>query len=90
MKLIYCKECDDVVRLLDEVRQCRCGRCTGRYKPESESHAEFSGPCVPFALSNRTFKLAVDTRNEDRVVPFLGWVPIINDPKFGMMREDGP
>jgi len=82
MKLLYCKECDDVVRLLDDMRWCECGKTEGRYKAESETHAEFSGPCVPFALSNSEFQVAVFGRMDNVVVPFYGWVPAINDPKF--------
>jgi hypothetical protein len=29
MKLLNCRECDDVVKLVDKVRSCECGRCTG-------------------------------------------------------------
>ena len=31
MKLVYCRKCQDVVRLFDEPRQCKCGRVGGRY-----------------------------------------------------------
>jgi hypothetical protein len=29
MKLLNCRQCDDVVKLVDKVRSCECGRCTG-------------------------------------------------------------
>ena len=87
MKLVYCRECDDVVRLFDDTRKCECGKTSGRYKPESETHAEFSGPCVPFALSNTEFQVAVFQRNKDRSIPFFGWVPTTNDPKFEDLKD---
>lgn len=46
MKLIYCRKCQDVVRLFPEVlRQCKCGACWGRYL--DDRRAEFGGkePC---------------------------------------------
>lgn len=31
MKLILCKNCQDVVRLFEDHRSCKCGKCGGRY-----------------------------------------------------------
>lgn len=31
MKLLYCRECRDVVKLYPQFRPCKCGASTGRY-----------------------------------------------------------
>lgn len=31
MKLVLCKKCQDVVRLVSEPRTCKCGACGGHY-----------------------------------------------------------
>lgn len=30
MKLLNCKKCDDVLKLVDKPRSCECGQSTGR------------------------------------------------------------
>ena len=29
MKLLNCRQCDDVLKLVDKLRSCECGRSTG-------------------------------------------------------------
>ena len=32
MKLLYCQECTDIVRLrVNQIRSCQCGKCSGEY-----------------------------------------------------------
>lgn len=31
MKLVFCTKCEDVVRLMDDYRLCKCGQSGGRY-----------------------------------------------------------
>ncbi len=49
MKLIYCRECTDVVRLFHENRRCQCGKSWGRYI--DERNAEIGGPCIPVGIA---------------------------------------
>jgi hypothetical protein len=44
MKLIFCKECQDVVKLDFAKRECKCGRSSGYY--EDSLNAVYWGPCV--------------------------------------------
>ena len=57
MKLIYCKECRDVVNLDFAQRECKCGRSKGRYI--DSLHAEIRGPCVALGISNRSLQEAI-------------------------------
>lgn len=52
MKLILCKECQDVVRLMPEKRSCKCGKCSGKYV--DSINAIYSGElAVPLGFNNR-------------------------------------
>ena len=58
MKLIYCKQCHDVVRLwADEERWCRCRQSGGRYI--NRVSAEYLGPCVPLGIDNKSLARVV-------------------------------
>jgi len=50
MKLLLCPECQDVVRLFNDWRTCRCGRVRGRYV--NDRLAEYAGPAVPLGFHN--------------------------------------
>lgn len=55
MKLLFCRECRDVINLLSEVKSCSCGKTSGKYLEDNE-HAEYSGEfAVPFAIDNFSF-----------------------------------
>jgi len=60
MKLIYCKECRDVVNLDFVERECKCGRSRGRYK--DSLNAVIMGPCVPLGISNASLQEAIRWR----------------------------
>jgi hypothetical protein len=58
MKLLFCKSCQDVIRLIDTERSCRCGSTRGRYV--NETLAVYSGAdAVPIGFANRSFARAV-------------------------------
>lgn len=42
MKLLFCRDCADVVKLQYEIRRCKCGQARGRYL-EDGWHAEVWG-----------------------------------------------
>ena len=42
MKLIVCTECWDVFKLDFEIRNCKCGKCSGRYLDDGV-HSEYRG-----------------------------------------------
>lgn len=59
MKLLFCKNCQDVIRLFeDEVRTCRCGNTSGKYINASD--AIFSGEsAIPLGFNNNTLRGAI-------------------------------
>lgn len=62
MKLIYCMQCNDVVKLRGKERTCYCGASGGRYLDELK--AEFFGPCVPLGFANTSFAIALKNQPE--------------------------
>lgn len=60
MKLVLCRVCQDVVRLFDEPRWCKCGECGGQYVDEDGLNALYWGrDAVPLGFSNPTLAEAV-------------------------------
>lgn len=58
MKLLFCKACQDVIRLISTERRCRCGKTRGRYV--DDIHAVYSGrDAVPLGFKNSIFAWAV-------------------------------
>lgn len=70
MKLVYCRECTDVVRLFHEIRRCRCGKSWGRYT--DERNAEIGGPCIPVGIAWASFAAALAgyRKSSDRSIRF--------------------
>ena len=58
MKLILCAHCQDVVRLINELRHCQCGKCWGRYI--DEINVEVSNNSVVLGFSNSSLMEAVN------------------------------
>lgn len=65
MKLILCKECEDVIKLQYEMRFCKCKKSYGKYV--KDAYAEYAGPCVPLGLQN--LSLATAIRNQPLFSP---------------------
>lgn len=64
MKLIFCKVCEDVVRLDRKERTCECQSCGGRYL--SPVLAEYWGEsAVPLSIDTESLKMAVSQRPEN-------------------------
>jgi hypothetical protein len=56
MKLIRCKKCNDVVRLIESKwRTCECGKSGGQYNKDFMS-ATVGGDCEIIGISNLMFK----------------------------------
>ena len=64
MKLIFCTECQDVVKLVkDKIKKCKCGRCSGKYI--DGLNAWYSGDSViPLGFSNPSFIEAIHKQPE--------------------------
>jgi hypothetical protein len=53
VKLLNCKKCDDVLKLVDKPRSCECGQSTGRTGPAGAAGTETvttSGPARIFEI----------------------------------------
>ena len=68
MKLLYCRNCHDIVRLSHRLKSCECGLCKGMYS--DERHAQYTGEfAIPVGIANESFTDAIanqpKTSNED-------------------------
>ena len=63
MKLIYCRACQDIMKLTMETRYCACGRSWGKYL-KGGSRALISSTSVPLAIENIPFDVALQKRDE--------------------------
>lgn len=53
MKLIFCKSCEDVVRLIQgEERFCKCGKCSGKYTDKLNAWYKGGDFVVPLGFLN--------------------------------------
>ncbi len=64
MKLLLCKNCQDVIRLVqEEVRTCRCGKVSGKYINDLD--AIYSGDdAIPLGFANSTLVEAIVNQPE--------------------------
>lgn len=58
MKLIFCKNCGDIVKLTFRIRKCFCKLSKGKYQRDG-LNAFAEGPCVPIGILNTSFLVAV-------------------------------
>jgi hypothetical protein len=62
MKLIFCRECQDIRKLLSAAFvTCQCGQSGGHYLADG-LNAEVWGPCVPLGFNNTELATAVRNR----------------------------
>lgn len=58
MKLLYCLDCQDVLKIINELqRTCKCGACTGILAAD-ELTATVTGPCQVLGVGSRSVALA--------------------------------
>ena len=63
MKLFFCPHCQDVMKLQDEERACKCGRSWGRYV--DGLNATIGGSAVPIGFGNGSLADALEARPDD-------------------------
>ena len=67
MKLLYCKKCDSVVRLVTQHGQCECGHCWGRYT--DDLNAEYYGMwAVKLWFDNHSFALRIHKNANENIL----------------------
>lgn len=59
MKLLLCMNCQDIVRLMPELRFCKCGRVCGMYEAD-EHHAVTNGVGIDMAIANPSLVNAIN------------------------------
>jgi len=58
MKLLFCKNCEDIFKLHEEIKRCKCGRTYGRYI--DKKYAEYFGEyAVPLGFNNYNFAIKI-------------------------------
>lgn len=76
MKLIFCKNCHDVVKLgsWGGPRFCQCGKSWGQYEPDG-LQGVIGGEAIALGLDNFTLAEAIRNRPEDGMGPGINaWV----------------
>jgi hypothetical protein len=58
MKLLFCLECQDIVRLSPERRSCRCGRAWGQYLEDHQTTVQTRNS-LSIALAGPDFDRAI-------------------------------
>jgi hypothetical protein len=53
MKLLFCKSCQDIVRMMAEPRECKCGAVGGRYLDDLDA-VYYGDDAIPMGASNPT------------------------------------
>jgi hypothetical protein len=62
LKLIFCKACSDVIRVLFQRRTCICGASWAVLLDKDGLRAEIGGDAVALGISNDSFTRAVKSR----------------------------
>ena len=63
MKLLYCNNCRDIVKLYRTTRTCHCGATGGHYKVDG-LNAVYYGPAIPLGFANSSFRKALRSQPE--------------------------
>lgn len=63
MKLLFCKNCEDIIRLIpNRERFCQCGATSGLYRSDGY-HADYIGEqAVPLFIDNESLLEAIQNR----------------------------
>lgn len=88
MKLVYCKDCQDVFNLTETERSCSCGKTRGRTLDRKKIIV--SKDAIPLGIEDAPFKYAVRKRRPSGIGGnFVAFVlPHVNDGLKYYERED--
>lgn len=64
MKLLLCTECQDVIRLIDIKRTCRCGKIGGKYT-DNINAIYFGDTAIPIGFANSTLIKAINNQSKE-------------------------
>lgn len=58
MKLLFCNECQDVIRLIKTKRTCKCGKVGGKYIDDLNA-VYFGETAMPIGFANNSLRRAI-------------------------------
>lgn len=67
MKLLYCRKCDSIVRLITQHRQCECWHCGGRYIDELNAIFYWK-QAIKLWFDNHSFSIRVKWKDNDNIL----------------------
>lgn len=73
MKLIFCKNCHDIVKLTKKLRKCECGKSWGQYLPNGLD-ARIDGEAIPLGIANGSFVKAIKNQDDFISIRFDAFV----------------
>jgi len=62
MKLLFCKNCHDIIRLTEKVKHCECGKVSGQYYSDRITAWYDGEDAVPLGIANSTFVKALQNQ----------------------------
>lgn len=66
MKLILCKNCLDVISLIQsEERSCSCGKCSGQYTDQLNAWYKGGDYVVPLGFNNKSLVEAINSQPKE-------------------------
>jgi len=88
MKLVYCPECQDLVRLFVEDRRCKCGQSGGHYETNGRD-AKLWGKAIPFGLDNFELGRALHRQPESGIGKAVSFFIIPKQsPRISYQEQD--
>lgn len=89
MKLILCKNCEDIVRLTSDKRSCACGLAWGRYT--DQVNAEINDNATPLGFANSSFVNAIMNRPKggNSGAEFTAFVIQEDCPTIKVIKDSG-
>lgn len=73
MKLLYCKNCQDVIKLDYTHRVCACGRASGKYLPDGLNAVISGDDAILLGFANSSLVHALANHEANPGPQKLGW-----------------
>ena len=91
MKLLFCMQCGDVVKLFPERRSCKCGKSWGEYEDDNATTVQTTNS-VSLGIHNQDFRQAVDAYLKDPghfspVLTMRCWINPVTEPDVRFIEE---
>jgi hypothetical protein len=91
MKLLFCMQCGDVVRLFPERRSCKCRKSWGMYEDDNATTVQTTNS-ISLGMANPDFRQAVDAYLKDlgRFSPVLTmrcWINPVTESDVRFIEE---